>query len=47
MAAKLTDAQLTAAFDRALIRGLLFCFVVGVACLVAFTSSCCGRVIIP
>lgn len=43
----LTDAELTARFDLALVRGLLFCAFAGVACLVAFTSSCCGRIVLP
>lgn len=47
MIRKLTDAEITARFDLALIRGLIFCAFAGVACLVAFTSSCCGRIVLP
>lgn len=43
----MTDAEFKSTFDAILGRGLIFCAFAGVACLVAFTSSCCGRVIIP
>lgn len=43
----MTDAELTQTFDRALVRGILFCAAAFVACFVAFTSSCCGRIILP
>lgn len=42
-----SSAELTQSFDRALVRGILLCAAAFVACLVAFTSSCCGRIILP
>lgn len=47
MSRPMTDAEFKSTFDAVLVRGLLICFVAGVACLVAFTSSCCGRVVLP
>lgn len=44
---EMTTAELTQSFDRWLVRGLLFCAACFVAGLVAFTSSCCGRIILP
>lgn len=43
----LTDAELTDCFYNILGRGLLICAVAFTACLVAFTSSCCGRIVLP
>ena len=43
----MTDKQFFAAFDLILVRGIWSCAWMLTVCLVAFASSCCGRVIIP